>query len=71
MFITRASISKSLHLLQITTCSTHELATLTFSSLVFKSAFKNFRLEIESWQVDNSEDNSSFFLTSSARDFEH
>jgi hypothetical protein len=51
----QASISKSLHLLQITTCSTDEIATLTFSILALKSAFKLLRLEIESLQQDNSE----------------
>ena len=59
----------SLHLLQIETCSIVELAKFTFSSLVFKSAFKLLRLEIESWQEDSSEDNNSFFLVSRARDF--
>jgi hypothetical protein len=34
--------------LQITTCFMDELATLTFSSLAFKSPFKVLRLEIES-----------------------
>jgi hypothetical protein len=65
----QASISKSLHLLQITTCSTDEQATLTFSSLAFKSAFKLLRLEIESLQEDNLEEISSFLLTSKARYF--
>jgi hypothetical protein len=65
----QASISKSLHLLQITTCSTVELASLTFSSLAFKSAFKFLRLEIESLQEDNSEEISSILLTSKARYF--
>jgi hypothetical protein len=51
----QASISKSLHLLQITTCSIDELATFTFSSL----AFKLLRLEIESLQEDNSKERSS------------
>jgi hypothetical protein len=55
----QASISKSLHLLQITTCSIDELATFTFSSLAFKSAFKLLRLEIESLQEDNSKERSS------------
>jgi hypothetical protein len=64
----QASISKSLHLLQIT-CSTDELATFTFSSLTFKSAFKLLRLEIEPLQEDNSEEISSFLLTSKARYF--
>jgi hypothetical protein len=67
----QAATSKSLHLLQMTTCSTHELATLTFSSLELKSTFKLLRLEMKSLQVDSSEDNSSFFLISRARDFEH
>jgi hypothetical protein len=40
-----------------------ELATFTFSNLAFKSTFKFLRLEIESLQVDSSEDNSSFFLS--------
>jgi hypothetical protein len=65
----QASISKFLHLLQITTCSTNELAIFTFSNLAFKSAFKFLRLEIESLQADSSEDSSSFFLVSRARDF--
>ena len=48
-----------------------ELSTYheSISSLTFKSTFKLLRLEIESWQVDNSEDNSSYFLVSRARDF--
>jgi hypothetical protein len=65
----QASISKSLHLLQITTCCTVELSTFTFSSLAFKSAFKFLRLEIESLQEDNSQARSSFLLTSKARYF--
>jgi hypothetical protein len=44
----QASISTSLHLLQIETSSTVELATFTFSNLAFKSAFKLLRLEMES-----------------------
>jgi hypothetical protein len=46
--------------LQIETCSIDELATFTFSSLAFKSAFKFLRLEIESRQEDNSEESNSF-----------
>jgi hypothetical protein len=65
----QASILKSLHLLQITTCSTDELAKFTSSNLAFKSAFKFLSLEIESFHADNSEDNSSFFLIFRARDF--
>jgi hypothetical protein len=45
-WVLQASTSTSLHLLQITTCSTIELATFTFSSLAFKSAFKFLGLEI-------------------------
>jgi hypothetical protein len=63
----QASISKFLHLLQITTYSTDELATFNFSSL----AFKFLRLEIESLQEDNLEERSSFLLTSKARYFRH
>jgi hypothetical protein len=65
----QATISKSLHLLQIDTCSTDELVIFTFSSLVFKSAFKLLRLEIESLQEDTSEEIISFLLTSKARYF--
>src|SRR5690349_5823819 len=65
----QALISKSLHLLQITTCSTHELDLLASSSLAFKSSFKIFKLEIDSWQADNSEDSISFLLVSKTRDF--
>jgi hypothetical protein len=43
-----------------TTCSTHELDLLTTSSLALKSSFKVFKLEIDSLQVDNSEDSNSF-----------
>jgi hypothetical protein len=46
-----------------------ELATFNFSIPAFKSAFKPFRQEIDSWQEDNSEDSISFFLISIARDF--
>jgi hypothetical protein len=42
--------SKSLHLLQIDTCSTNELAIFNFSILAFKSAFNLLMLEIDSWQ---------------------
>jgi hypothetical protein len=51
------------------TCSTHELDLLASSSLAFKSSFKIFKLEIDSWQADNSEDSISFLLVSKARDF--
>jgi hypothetical protein len=34
--------------LQIMTCSTHELVSLTFSSLAFNSTFKFFKLEMDS-----------------------
>jgi hypothetical protein len=64
--VLQASMSKSLHLLQITTCSAVDLASFTFSSLAFKSAFKFLRLEMESLQEDNSEERSSFLLTSKA-----
>jgi hypothetical protein len=60
---------KSLHLLQITTCSIDKLAKFTSSNLTFKSTFNFLSLEIESLQADNSEVNSSFFLISRARDF--
>jgi hypothetical protein len=50
----QASTSKSLHILQITTCSTQELDLLTPSSLVVNSSFKLFKLDIVSWQADNS-----------------
>jgi hypothetical protein len=55
--------------LQITTCSTDELAIFTSYNLAFKSTFKFLSLEIESLQADNPEFNSSFFLISRARDF--
>jgi hypothetical protein len=51
------------------TCSTHELDLLATYSLAFKSLFKIFKLEIDSWHTDNSEDNISFLLVSKARDF--
>jgi hypothetical protein len=51
----QASTLKSLHLLQITTCSMDELAEFASSNLAFKSSFKFFRLEIDSLQADNSE----------------
>jgi hypothetical protein len=51
------------------TCSTDELAIFNFSILAFKSAFNLLRLEIDSWQEDNSEERISFFLTSKAKDF--
>jgi hypothetical protein len=57
----QASMLKSLHLLQITTCSIDELAEFASSNLAFKSTFKFLSLEIESLQADNSEVNSSFF----------
>jgi hypothetical protein len=46
--VLQASILKNLHLLQITTYYTVELAIFTLSNLTFKSAFKFLRLEIES-----------------------
>jgi hypothetical protein len=55
--------------LQITTCSTQGLDLLTTSSLAFKSSFKIFKLEIDSLQIDNSEDSNSFLLIYKARDF--
>jgi hypothetical protein len=65
----QASILKSLYLLQITTRSTDELAKFISSNLAFKSTFKFLSLEIESLQAYSSEDSSSFFLVSRARDF--
>jgi hypothetical protein len=65
----QASTSKSLHLLQIETCSIDELAIFSFSIVAFKSTFDLLRLEIDSWQEDNSEETILFFLTSKARDF--
>jgi hypothetical protein len=50
---------------------TDELAIFNFSILAFKSAFKLLKLEIDSWQEDNSEESITFFLTSKARDFQH
>jgi hypothetical protein len=46
-----------------------ELASFNFSTLSFKSTFALLRLEIESWQEDNSKVSISFFLISKARDF--
>jgi hypothetical protein len=43
-----ALTSKSLYLLQIMTCSTHELVSLTLSSLAFNSTFKFFKLKMDS-----------------------
>src|SRR5688500_7698839 len=65
----QASSLKSLHLLQITTCSTYELDLLATSSLAFNSSLTLFKLEIDSWQADISEDRISFLLVSKARDF--
>src|SRR5688500_11803896 len=65
----QASTLKSLHLLQIITCSTQELDLFATSSLAFKSSLTLFKLEVVSWQVDNSQESISFLLTSKARDF--
>jgi hypothetical protein len=46
MFITSIYI-KTLHLLQIETCSKDELVSFNFSTLAFKSTFTLLRLEIE------------------------
>jgi hypothetical protein len=48
--------------LQITTCSTHEIDLLATSSLAFNSSLTLFKLEIDSWQADISEDRISFLL---------
>jgi hypothetical protein len=58
----QASMSKSLHLLQIDTCSKDELETFNFSILAFKSTFAFLRLEIEAWHEDNSKESNYFFL---------
>src|SRR5688572_8653633 len=65
----QASTLKSLHLLHITTCSTQELDLLAISNLVFKSSLILFKLEIDSWHVDNSHESISFLLNSKAREF--
>src|SRR5688572_6541871 len=65
----QASTLKSLHLLQIITCSSREFVLLDISNLAFKSSFMLFKLEIESWHVDNSQESISFLLISNAREF--
>jgi hypothetical protein len=65
----QASTLKSLHLLQITTCSTQEVDLLAISNLALKSSLILFKLEIDSWHVDNSHESTSFLLTSRAREF--
>src|SRR5690242_13259804 len=65
----QASTIKSLHLLQIITCSTQKVDLLAISNLVFKSSLILFKLEIDSWHVDNSHESISFLLTSKAREF--
>src|SRR5688500_15552625 len=62
-------MSKSLHLVQIATCSTQELVLFATSNLAFNSSLMLLNLEIVSWQEDNSQESISFLLISRAREF--